>query len=590
MGSGSSSKMRAPGDGENGASTLELPPSTLPEFYFSIPLSSMANLKAILHRILEMRDELDRLYEFLKTEFSEELIDFYVVVREYNGLSAVEYATDAARAEAIWAKAEHIYRDYVAPGSEYDVNISNKTKTECENAIKGGGDAAADGGGGSASPLDPHLFDKCVADVIDMLAKDKLLRFIEVRKVEDEWNRQRRAMCEAAARNGSAGEARRKDDGEDDELADVAAPPEEFLLSPEFLHHDLDLAKSRYTPRCDADWSPLPRSVCGAYCAHGVQDRKYKVNQDRGITSYPFAGSRDHALFVNCDGHGPYGHDVADFVVRAVHATLKAHAKLHTDASAALAETVVAVHAALGASDVDSSISGCSLLVTLIVRSDLYVASTGDARATLGREPDESARSEPQANAARDAGRFAELGISRAHKPRLVAEDLTVDQNVDNPAEVDRVEAAGGLVEPAEGYMQNRIWNSERHLGPGLQMTRSVGDHDADRLGVMPDPVVTHRKLHKTDRVLILATDGVWEYITSEMAVRFVELTLGRFKDDAHVAEKAAIVLMKFAMRFWQNESRDYRDDISCTIVRLPPFEERPSSRPRRNSRRITQF
>ena len=133
-----------------------------------------------------------------------------------------------------------------------------------------------------------------------------------------------------------------------------------------------------------------------------MQDRKYKVNQDRGITSYPFAGSRDHALFVNCDGHGPYGHDVADFVVRAVHATLKAHAKLHTDASAALAETVVAVHAALGASDVDSSISGCSLLVTLIVRSDLYVASTGDARATLGREPDESARSEPTACHSRD--------------------------------------------------------------------------------------------------------------------------------------------------------------------------------------------
>ena len=84
--------MRAPGDGENGGASLELPPSTLPEFT-SIPLSSMANLKAILHRIPEMRDELDRLYEFLKTEFSEELIDFYVVVREYNGLSAVEYAT-----------------------------------------------------------------------------------------------------------------------------------------------------------------------------------------------------------------------------------------------------------------------------------------------------------------------------------------------------------------------------------------------------------------------------------------------------------------------------------------------------------------
>ena len=115
--------------------------------------------------------------------------------------------------------------------------------------------------------------------------------------------------------------------------------------------------------------------------------------------------------------------------------------------------------------------SRAAAAVTLIVRSDLYVASTGDARATLGREPDESARSEPQANAARDAGRSASSG-SRARTSRGSWLDLTVDQNVDNPAEVDRVEAAGGLVEPAEGYMQNRIWNSERHLGPGLQMTR----------------------------------------------------------------------------------------------------------------------
>ena len=427
MGGGSSTKMSAPDDGEVGASTLELPPSTLPDFYHSIPLSSMANLKVILQRILEMQQELDRLYEFLKTEFSEELIDFYKVVCEYNGLSAIEYATDAAHAEAVWAKAEHIYRVYVAPGSEYDVNISNKTKRECETAIKGqgdegDGDAAANGGSSGAAPaLDPHLFDKCVADVIDMLAKDKLLRFIEVRKVEDEWNRQHQAMITAA------GETRTKEHGEDDELAAAVAPPEEFLLSPEFLHHDLDLSKSRYTPRCDADWSPLPRSVCGAYCAHGVQDRKYKVNQDRGVTSYPFAGSRDHALFVNCDGHGPYGHDVADFVVRAVHATLKGHAKLHTDACAALAETVVAVHAALGASDVDSSISGCSLLVTLIVRSDLYVASTGDARAILGKEPDESAPSalsEQPANGARDAGlRAAQLRRRLAHAAALLADN-----------------------------------------------------------------------------------------------------------------------------------------------------------------------
>ena len=89
------------------------------------------------------------------------------------------------------------------------------------------------------------------------------------------------------------------------------------MLSPEFLHHDLDLAKSRYTA-LRRDRSPLPRSVCGAYCARRARSQ---VQGEPGPWHHELSarGSRDHALFVNCDGHGPYGHDVADFVVRAVH-------------------------------------------------------------------------------------------------------------------------------------------------------------------------------------------------------------------------------------------------------------------------------
>ena len=111
--------------------------------------------------------------------------------------------------------------------------------------------------------------------------------------------------------------------------------------------------------------------------------------------------------------------------------------------------------------------------------------------------------------------------------------------------------------------MQNRIWNNERHLGPGLQMTRSVGDHHADRLGVIPDPVVTHRKLRETDRVLILATDGVWEFISSQEAVDLVGRALDAPRRTGH---DAAYLLATEASRRWEAHE-GCADDITVVIL-----------------------
>ena len=83
--------------------------------------------------------------------------------------------------------------------------------------------------------------------------------------------------------------------------------------------------------------------------------------------------------------------------------------------------------------------------------------------------------------------------------------------------------------------------------------------------------------------MLVLASDGVWDFIDDQEVID----TAKKFRPDANAACKA---LVEMASSRWVADDPTYRDDISCTIVRLPPFEERPSSRPRRNSRRITQF
>mmetsp|Transcript_24374 Transcript_24374/g.62871 ORF Transcript_24374/g.62871 Transcript_24374/m.62871 type:complete len:80 (+) Transcript_24374:964-1203(+) len=57
---------------------------------------------------------------------------------------------------------------------------------------------------------------------------------------------------------------------------------------------------------------------------------------------------------------------------------------------------------------------------------------------------------------------------------------------------------------------------------PGLAMSRSIGDHVATPIGVVADPELTSHELTPSDEFLILASDGVWEFIDSQTAIDIV--------------------------------------------------------------------
>ena len=44
-------------------------------------------------------------------------------------------------------------------------------------------------------------------------------------------------------------------------------------------------------------------------------------------------------------------------------------------------------------------------------------------------------------------------------------------------------------------------------------MTRSFGDKVAASVGVLAEPEVSELTLSKEDKVLVLASDGVWEFL-----------------------------------------------------------------------------
>ena len=108
-----------------------------------------------------------------------------------------------------------------------------------------------------------------------------------------------------------------------------------------------------------------------------------------------------------------------------------------------------------------------------------------------------------------------------------------------------------------------RVWLDKEWSQIGLAMARSIGDHAVKPIGVIAEPVVSFHDVKANDSFLILATDGVWEFISSAEAVEIVA-------DNLHKgATKACQILIEAAAAKWHDEEGDYRDDITALVIKL---------------------
>ena len=83
-------------------------------------------------------------------------------------------------------------------------------------------------------------------------------------------------------------------------------------------------------------------------------------------------------------------------------------------------------------------------------------------------------------------------------------------------------------------------------------------------------PEVREHEIDPLDRFFILASDGVWEFVSSEEAVEIV----GAIFAKGWSAESACKQLIARAAVEWMKEEGDYRDDITCIVVYLSCRDE----------------
>lgn len=145
------------------------------------------------------------------------------------------------------------------------------------------------------------------------------------------------------------------------------------------------------------------------------------------------------------------------------------------------------------------------------------------------------------------------VGDSRAVVVREVGEalrceDLTQDHKPEVAEEARRILAHGGRVDcvrvgpdklPAGPL---RVWLADpAAAGPGLSMTRSLGDGLAKQIGVSAEPQVVERRLDPSLRAAVLASDGVWEVLAGEELAALLAAQL--FRADAQRAAREIVAV-----------------------------------------------
>lgn len=268
-----------------------------------------------------------------------------------------------------------------------------------------------------------------------------------------------------------------------------------------------------------------------------------KKNQDAVIMlEEPTTNS---LVLCTLDGHGEQGDHVAQWFREKLPKNMFGHPLWKTDMQVAVADAIAKVEKdLLKFYKIDTEFSGTTLSMAIIRDNHLTGVNIGDSRVILARDD----RTEDDVD--KDKG--------------LAAVEVTLDHKPDTPLEKDRIIAAGGRVFAVQ-YDDGidgppRVWLGHTDI-PGLAMARSLGDVVAHSAGVISEPDFTEFELDpKKDKFLVVATDGLWEFITNEETVEMVE--------NKRTPAEAVDTLVTEAGTRWMQEEQVI-DDTSIIVANL---------------------
>mmetsp|Transcript_18550 Transcript_18550/g.29120 ORF Transcript_18550/g.29120 Transcript_18550/m.29120 type:complete len:502 (-) Transcript_18550:7-1512(-) len=353
-------------------------------------------------------------------------------------------------------------------------------------------------------------------------------------------------------------------------------------------------------------------------------ENPHKENQDDYyICGSKFGAGEGDAFFAVFDGHGDKGHDCARFAKKRLPAILasklkKQRAGLNAKKIKAMTENNqekpknafhpsswpylnekqyedVCRQAHIQCNKemhddkkVKDFLSGTTAISVGFHAGRMTVSNVGDSRAVLGYRvggvdlqgtPAEEEKKEisseddivlvDAAGVKYESGSIIAIPLSddqtpyrRDERKRLKkagARILTIDQLEGRKPIEENVEDFNLGVDIDEEGDMPRVYCQD-HDYPGTAFSRSLGDFVAEDIGVNGEPEILTKKVTKGDEIVVIASDGVFEFLTNQ---RMVDICAA-CDDPLHACTK----LLEASYEQWLNyELRT--DDISCIVLFL---------------------
>ena len=277
-------------------------------------------------------------------------------------------------------------------------------------------------------------------------------------------------------------------------------------------------------------------------CRKGKKEDRY--NQD-DFAVLSTGNTRVLAVF---DGHGAKGEQVASFVRQSICDNLEKTLSSNKD-DLADSSVIQAFHEAHAACELHSIVvdnkdkfdcvsSGTTATVAIVGPDRITIGFVGDSRCIIARE--------------RKAG-------TKAFE--LVYQ--TMDQTCERKDERRRIKESGGECKRLKGDIPRRVFVKD-HGYPGLAMTRSIGDTSGEAAGIIPTPEIFRVRINRdSEQFVVVASDGIWEFLSSESVVQIIS----SYSKDS--VQEAAQAVVKSALNEWEKQSPWAIDDITCIIAWL---------------------
>ena len=270
-----------------------------------------------------------------------------------------------------------------------------------------------------------------------------------------------------------------------------------------------------------------------------------KYNQDNFFV-YKNLNDENNVLFIGvCDGHGLVGHDVSKYLInnlpKNLNKELKKTNKYIADRKtlySTMKQVFIDTNKDLCKNpNIDTSFSGSTCVTIILTKNKIISGNAGDSRAVMGRYIN---------------GEWINI-------------DLSHDQKPNNPGEKERILAHGGRIEAYKDenggdFGPPRVWLKHEDV-PGLAMSRSFGDEVAASVGTISEPEIEEYDITNDDKFIIIASDGIWEFISSQECVNFIK--------DFYLKKD-----LKGCLKFLLNESskrwikeEEVIDDITAVLI-----------------------